>query len=321
MDMMTEKAVISLDRLRAGLQIFGVYMKPHHSNKLKYIHMVFCTILMFHSIAAFRSTVLVWSNPFYRMPLRIQWLLAMVNLVLIEAAVNVYTGRLEAVISNCVDFLKSSSLPHKTKTNITYLSNCICGLCTLQLVFFLLFFLILPFSMGEEFINLSIYPFKVNQTGAMAYVLILIFVPPSAFTTTLIHYLPLVNIYITYLELHSMISLNTEIQTTVHTYKTDGNSHSIEELRKKHLNLVRKIKQHNEVMKFPVAVYIGITIAECCLSIYMVTIDVSFMATATSGLMFMTGFLSTVSIVWCGIKLTSVVSVNIFFINYSHFLL
>ena len=105
-------------------------------------------------------------------------------------------------------------------------------------------------------------------------------------------------------------AFNKEVEEYVNMTNSPAanTTRNIEKLRLRHLELTKIIKQHNEMIKLPVAVYFTQTIITCCLALYLVASASGFMQLASGVMPLFFGILNFCVILWSGISLNHQVS-------------
>ena len=239
--------------------------------------------------------------------IKCQWILTHLSSFLAVTVLNVNHENMEQVLRNSREFLEQDLLTLKTKRRLFHLCNFTCILSILLLVWFILYNAVAPVMIEADYMSTIIYPFTMENSGGIVYLLALLAIVPSIISHLLTYYLPLVNICVTYIEIHILKNLNNAVEDAVKKHEMHQRPTELEDLRKKHICMIEKITEHNNSVKFLIAVFIGVFIAECCLSIYMLTTESSLIALNTVGEQMVFGFSTTVIFTWSGIRLNSLV--------------
>ena len=313
MERNTENALKGVKRMILTLRMFGIYIKPCGYSKLKKLHILYCTLVVIYAaFSAIRSVVLLCFD--INTGVRVPFALTIINIFLILVAINTCHGKLVAVLDNCFEFLRHDILSSKVKRKFYILCNIVsCG-CVIVYTMLLLIFLILAIffdKLCDEAYLVLLYPLdaaSISQAASYAIIILSNVVIVTSYAT--VAFIPCMNMCITYIEIHLFRSFNVQVEKVVNIKNSPhgGIATNLEVLRHMHLSLTKLVQQHNDMFKFPTAVYFAATVAVTCLAFYMLASASNVMGFSVVLLQLLFWLGSSSIILWSGISLNNEVS-------------
>ena len=315
MEIYSEKAIKGLQRAILALQMCALYIKPYRYPVLKTVHIIYCCVILFYiAFSTIQAIVMIWKDNNGRPILTAQSIVLYLSVLIIMSTTNLRHSKMEVVLKNCLDTLKSDAITLKAKRKCLVAFNTAFGFCISFIIFGILvdgFYFGFGLGGDKPFTQL-LYPLKATQLNGPAYytIGILSYISKRFICCTFYVYLPWVNICITYIEMQLFTAFNKEVEEYVNMTNSPAanTTRNIEKLRLRHLELTKIIKQHNEMIKLPVAVYFTQTIITCCLALYLVASASGFMQLASGVMPLFFGILNFCVILWSGISLNHQVS-------------
>ena len=315
MDNTKDKASKALQRLLINLQILGIYIKPHKYYRLLGVHVVYCwSIIIYAAVTVIRGILPMLLDEKLRGLDKVSWILNTVNTFLLLGGINICYKRVEIVVKNCNDILKSNSLSMKAKMKFITLCHVTQGYIIIVTIFVFLFITIsIIFGlMDDDDMLFALYPIDITQLSRTAYYSITVIL----FTVTLIcksaaMALPWFSMCISFIETQLFRNLNIKVEEVVKMINSpnEDTASDLEDLRHRHLHLIKMVEQHNDMIKFPIAVIFASIIIDACIALYIVASASGFIDLTTVVLQLGFGFINASVIFWSGIRLNNEVSV------------